>query len=91
MGNERLAKLREQMAAHGIDVYYVPSSDFHDSEYVESYFRCREYVSGFTGSAGTLVVAGDFAGLWTDGRYFVQAKKELEGQDIELMKLINLT
>ncbi|MBQ6833768.1 MAG: aminopeptidase P family protein [Lachnospiraceae bacterium] len=87
MANERLAKLRELMEREHIDAYYIPSSDFHDSEYVEDYFRCREFISGFTGSAGTLVVTKDFAGLWTDGRYFVQAKKQLAGQDVELMKM----
>ncbi len=87
MANEKLLKLRVLMAEHGMDAYYVPSSDFHDSEYVEDFFRCRAYVSGFTGSAGTLVVTKDFAGVWTDGRYFVQAKKELTGQDVELMKM----
>lgn len=87
MANERLKKLREQMKAEGMDAYYVPSSDFHDSEYVEDYFRCRAFLSGFTGSAGTMVVTEDFAGVWTDGRYFVQAKKELAGQDVELMRM----
>lgn len=87
MANERLAKLRELMMREHMDAYYIPSSDFHDSEYVEDYFRCREFVSGFTGSAGTMVVTKDFAGLWTDGRYFVQAKKQLAGQDVELMKM----
>ena len=87
MANERLEKLRALMAEHNMDAYYIPSSDFHDSEYVEDYFRCRAYMSGFTGSAGTLVVTKDFAGVWTDGRYFVQAKKQLAGQDIELMKM----
>ena len=87
MANERLSKLRALMEANGMDAYYVPSSDFHDSEYVEDFFRCRAFVSGFTGSAGTLVVTKDFAGVWTDGRYFVQAKKELAGQDVELMKM----
>ena len=87
MANERLEKLREMMKANGMDAYYIPSSDFHDSEYVEDYFRCRAYISGFTGSAGTLLVTGDFAGLWTDGRYFVQAKKQLAGQDVELMRM----
>lgn len=87
MANVRLEKLRALMEAHNMDAYYVPSSDFHDSEYVEDFFRCRAYVSGFTGSAGTLVVTKDFAGVWTDGRYFVQAKKELDGQDVELMKM----
>ncbi|MCI7795706.1 MAG: aminopeptidase P family protein [Lachnospiraceae bacterium] len=87
MANERLEKLREMMKANGMDAYFIPSSDFHDSEYVEDYFRCRAYISGFTGSAGTLLVTGDFAGLWTDGRYFVQAKKQLAGQDVELMRM----
>ena len=87
MANERLEKLREMMKANGMDAYFIPSSDFHDSEYVEDYFRCRSYISGFTGSAGTLLVTGDFAGLWTDGRYFVQAKKQLAGQDVELMRM----
>ncbi|MBQ7796802.1 MAG: aminopeptidase P family protein [Lachnospiraceae bacterium] len=87
MANERLEKLRALMEENGMDAYYVPSSDFHDSEYVEDFFRCRAYVSGFTGSAGTLVVTKDFAGVWTDGRYFVQAKKQLAGQDVELMKM----
>lgn len=87
MANERLSALRALMEQHGMDAYYIPSSDFHDSEYVEPYFRCRAYVSGFTGSAGTMVVTKEFSGLWTDGRYFVQAKKQLEGQDTELMKM----
>lgn len=87
MANERLEKLREMMKSNGMDAYYIPSSDFHDSEYVEDYFRCRAYISGFTGSAGTLLVTADFAGLWTDGRYFVQAKKQLAGQDVELMRM----
>lgn len=87
MANERLKQLRERMEAQGMDAYYVPSSDFHDSEYVESYFRCRAFLSRFTGSAGTMVVTKDFSGVWTDGRYFVQAGKQLEGQDTELMKM----
>lgn len=87
MANERLAKLRARMEQNGIDLYYVPSSDFHDSEYVEDYFCCRAFLSGFTGSAGTMVVTKDFAGMWTDGRYFVQAKKQLAGQDTELMRM----
>lgn len=87
MANERLGKLRTLMKQHGMDAYYVPSSDFHDSEYVEDFFRCRQFLSGFTGSAGTMVVTGDFSGLWTDGRYFVQAARQLEGQETELMKM----
>lgn len=87
MANERLRELRALMEQHGMDAYYVPSSDFHDSEYVEPYFMCRKYLSGFTGSAGTMVITRDFSGLWTDGRYFVQAKRQLAGQDTELMRM----
>ncbi len=75
------------MEENGIDIYYVPSSDFHDSEYPDRFFGCRRFLSGFTGSAGTVAVTKDFAGLWTDGRYFVQAKKELSGQEIQLMRM----
>lgn len=86
MANDRIIRLREQMRIAGITAYYVPSSDDHDSEYVEPYFRSREFLSGFTGSAGTLVVTEHFAGLWTDGRYFVQAAGQLAGSGIELMR-----
>ena len=71
----------------GIDAYIVPTTDFHGSEYVNDYFKCREYISGFTGSAGTLVVTAEDAGLWTDGRYFLQAAQELSGSGIHLMKM----
>ena len=83
----QLDDLRQKMREAGIDIYIVPTTDFHGSEYVNDHFKCREYVSGFTGSAGTLVVTHDFAGLWTDGRYFLQAEKQLAGSGIELMKL----
>ncbi|MBQ0079368.1 MAG: aminopeptidase P family protein [Eubacterium sp.] len=83
---KRLAKLRQLMAADNIDYYIVPTEDYHSSEYVGAYFKCREYVSGFTGSAGTLVVGMNDAGLWTDGRYFIQAEAELEGSTITLFK-----
>lgn len=79
--------LRREMEKRGIDAYLVPTTDFHGSEYVNDYFKCRKYVSGFTGSAGTLLVTGDFAGLWTDGRYFLQAEKQLQGSGISLMKI----
>ena len=75
------------MQAHGIDLYIIPTDDFHASEYVGAHFRGRHYVSGFTGSAGTLVVTADWAGLWTDGRYFLQAGQQLEGSGIELCKM----
>ena len=85
--NENLRKLRELMAQRGVDAYMVPTSDFHLSEYVDGYFKCRRFLTGFTGSAGTAVVTADAACLWTDGRYFVQAAKELEGSGFELMKM----
>ena len=73
---ERIAKLRERMAAYGIDIYIVPTADYHQSEYVGDFFKCREYMTGFTGSAGTAVFTKKAAYLWTDGRYFIQAAKE---------------
>lgn len=82
----RISELRELMKQRGIYAYIVCTDDFHGSEYVGAYFRLREYLSGFTGSAGTLVVTVDEAALWTDGRYFIQAEKELAGSGIKLMK-----
>lgn len=81
-----LTALREQMRKHNIDWYLIPSSDPHGSEYLNPHFRCREYISGFTGSAGTLLVGMDEAYLWTDGRYFIQAASQLTGSGISLMK-----
>lgn len=83
----RIEALRKEMKIKNIDYYIIPTSDFHNSEYVGDYFKIREWYSGFTGSNGTLLIGEDFAGLWTDGRYFVQAEKELEGSDIELFRL----
>ena len=83
---QQLTALRREMKAEGIDAYLIPTTDFHGSEYVNEYFKCREFVSGFTGSAGTLLVTADWAGLWTDGRYFLQAADQLRGSGIELMK-----
>ncbi len=83
---ERLATLRQKMAAHDIAALIIPTSDFHDTEYVCDHFMARKYFSGFSGSAGILVVLQDKAALWTDGRYFIQAAKELQGSGIELMK-----
>lgn len=82
-----LQLLREQMKKHSIDAYLIPTDDFHGSEYVGDYFKCRKYVSGFTGSAGILVVFQDEAGLFTDGRYFLQAARQLEGSGITLFKM----
>lgn len=87
MIRERLGKLRESMKASGIDCYLIPTSDYHDSEYVSGFFRVRAFFSGFTGSAGTLVVFQEEAALFTDGRYFIQAEKQLAGTGISLMKI----
>lgn len=84
---ERLSALREQMAAEKISAYIIPSNDPHMSEYVSDYWNLREYISGFTGSAGTVVVTMTKAGLWTDGRYFQQAPEELQGSTIDLYKM----
>ncbi len=83
----RLEKLRMQMEDRGVDAVLIPTSDYHGSEYVGDYFACREYITGFTGSAGTALVLKDWAGLWTDGRYFVQAAAQLAGSGVELMKM----
>ena len=84
--NDRLKQLRQVMAEKGIDAYLVPTSDFHESEYVGEHFKCRKFLTGFTGSAGTAVVTATEAGLWTDGRYFVQAAKQLEGSGFTLQR-----
>lgn len=84
--NEKIQKIRELMIKNKINMYIIPSADFHQSEYVGEYFRCREYVSGFTGSAGTLLITQEKSYLWTDGRYFIQAEKEIENSEIELFK-----
>ena len=83
----RIEKLRALMRQQGVGAYIIPSADFHQSEYVSDHFKAREYITGFTGSAGTAVITLDDAGLWTDGRYFTQAKNELEGSGVSLMKL----
>lgn len=85
--NERLNELRRLMDERHMDAYLIPTSDFHESEYVGEYFKCRKFITGFTGSAGTAVVTRDDAGLWTDGRYFVQAARELEGSGFRLQKM----
>lgn len=83
----RLERLRRRMREERIDVYLITTSDYHNSEYVNDYFKVREYFSGFTGSNGTLAVSEEQACLWTDGRYFVQAEKELSGTGICLMRM----
>lgn len=83
----RIRDLRRLMRERRIDAYLVPTSDYHESEYVGRHFACREYITGFTGSAGTALIGKDWAGLWTDGRYFVQAEAELAGSGVELMRM----
>ncbi len=83
---KRLEALREEMKQRGIAAYVIPTSDFHESEYVGKHFKARAFMTGFTGSAGTAVVTLKEAGLWTDGRYFVQAAKQLEGTTVTLYK-----
>ena len=83
---KELLRLRERMQAERIDAWLIMTDDFHGSEYVGDYFKCREYISGFTGSAGMLLVLKDHVGLWTDGRYFLQAKEQLEGSGITLYR-----
>ncbi|MCI8327343.1 MAG: aminopeptidase P family protein [Lachnospiraceae bacterium] len=87
MIQERLKALRTLMRERGIDIYIIPTSDFHQSEYVGEYFKARKYMTGFTGSAGTAVVTMEEAGLWTDGRYFIQAEAQLKGSGIKLFKM----
>lgn len=84
---ERLSALRKVMKDHGISYYMITSADCHGSEYVHEHFRARAYFSGFTGSNGTLLVGEKDAALWTDGRYFLQAERQLAGTDIELMRM----
>lgn len=85
--DEKLRKLRELMASRQIDAYIVNTSDPHQSEYISDYYKTREFISGFTGSAGTCVITMDKARLWTDSRYFLQAEKELEFSEFEFYKL----
>lgn len=84
---ERVDKLRELMYERDIEAYIIPTSDPHQSEYLADYYKTREYISGFTGSAGTAVVTRDKAGLWTDGRYFIQAEDELKNSPFQLYKM----
>lgn len=86
--SERIAALREAMKQHKIDAYIIPTSDPHMSEYPADCWKYREWISGFTGSAGTVIITADKAGLWTDSRYFLQASTQLEGTGIELFKMM---
>src|SRR5580698_6260890 len=83
----KLSGIREQMKTNGVSAYIIPSADPHISEYLPDHYKCIEFASGFTGSAGTLVITQEFAGLWTDFRYFVQADEQLNNSGYELVKL----
>ena len=85
---DRLLRLRKKMAEEGIDYYMMPTSDFHNSEYSADFFKVREYFCGFDGSNGTLVVSADEAGMWTDGRYFIQAENQMKGTGVVLFKML---
>ena len=89
MIRDRIQRLLDEMKKENIDYYIIPTNDYHNSEYVSSFFKCREYMSGFTGSAGTLVISEKESVLWTDGRYFIQAEDQLKGSGIELYKAGN--
>ncbi len=84
--DDRLNALRRLMKERNFSAYIIPTEDFHGSEYVGEYFKVREYLSGFTGSAGTLIVLSEEAALWTDGRYFLQASRQLAGSPVTLMR-----
>ena len=83
---QRIEALRAAMKRRGVQAFIIPSTDPHISEYVAPHWQTREWISGFTGSAGTVVITTDKAGLWTDSRYFLQAAAQLEGSGIDLYK-----
>lgn len=84
---ENISKIRLLMKKKGIDAYLIPTSDPHQSEYLPEHWKIRQWLSGFTGSAGSLAVTEEDVGLWTDGRYFIQAEREISGTEIKLFKL----
>ena len=85
--NEKIAVLRGEMAKANVDALVIPTSDPHMSEYIPEAWKARKEFSGFTGSAGTLVVTTEESGLWTDGRYFIQAETQLSGSEIKLFRM----
>ena len=84
---KQLLDLREAMHKNGVSMYLVVTDDYHASEYTGNYFKCRANLTGFTGSAGSSIVTEDWAGLWTDGRYFLQAEAQLKDSGFELCRL----
>ena len=87
MINSRIARLREWMRKEGLNAFITPSTDPHCGEYVPRRWQSREWISGFTGSAGTAVITLEEAALWTDNRYFLQAEEQLKGSEYQLMKI----
>lgn len=87
MINDRIQALRVEMEKRGVDIYMIPTADFHESEYVGEYFKARKFITGFTGSAGVAVITRKESGLWTDGRYFIQAAGQLNGSEVKLYKM----
>lgn len=83
----RLRNLRNAMTKAGVDAYFIPNTDPHQSEYIADHFKSLEWICGFTGSAGNVIITQDFAGLWTDSRYFIQGEDQLKGSSFSLMKL----
>ena len=84
---DNIKLFQQKMQTLGIDLFLIPTADYHNSEYISSYFKIREFLTGFTGSAGSLVMTQTDAYLWVDGRYFIQAAKQIEGKPITLMKM----
>ncbi|SDB40962.1 Xaa-Pro aminopeptidase [Pseudobutyrivibrio sp. YE44] len=85
--NEKIAALRNLMNERGIDMYLIPTDDFHSSEYVGEHFKARSFMTGFTGSAGTAIITQKEAHLWADGRYFVQAAKQIKDSEVILERI----
>ena len=83
---DKVEKLRQLMKENKMDAYIIPSFDAHQSEYVADYWKSRQWISGFTGSAGTVVITLEDAGLWTDGRYYIQAEKQLKVLESDYLK-----
>ena len=86
--SEHIDALRKLMKERGYDIYIVPTDDFHQSENVGAYFQARTFITGFDGSAGTAIITLDHAGLWTDGRYFLQAEQQLSGTPVTLYRML---
>ncbi|MEM8889891.1 MAG: aminopeptidase P family N-terminal domain-containing protein, partial [Bacteroidota bacterium] len=84
---QRLDALRTQLSEKGLFALIIPNTDPHQSEYIADYWRVMKYLTGFSGSTGNVVVSADFAGVWTDSRYFLQAESQLKGSGYELVKL----